>query len=350
MEIIERPFVIAGPCSVESREQLESVCTSLCSLPQVQMIRGGVWKPRTRPGGFEGLGEPALQWMQEISNGPLRMADGNHVRFCCEVARPEHIELCLRHGINTVWIGARTTGNPFMVDELAEALRGNNMQVMVKNPMSPDVRLWIGAFERLQQANINCIAAIHRGFNMYNNYDYRNTPLWELAIELRRTFPTLPILCDPSHISGKSSMAKDLMLRALQLAYDGFMVEVHPNPSQAWTDADQQLTPSQLSDILKSLPTNINDDSSHTTALEALRSRIDAIDYDMLQLLARRMEVSREIAAVKRNEGISVYQAKRWESVMNNRIKIATDMGLDPKFVKELLDKIHIESVRVQFE
>lgn len=334
--------IIAGPCSVESREQLREVTAALARQPQVTMIRGGVWKPRTRPGAFEGLGEPALRWMQELG------AEYG-VRYCCEVARPEHVALCRQYGIGTVWIGARTTGNPFMVDELCAALRGSSMQVLVKNPTSPDVRLWIGAIERLRAVGIDDITAVHRGFAMYHNQGYRNTPLWEVALELRHEMPELPILCDPSHIGGHRDLVKPLAEAAMQLDYDGLMVEVHPHPDEAWSDACQQLTPSELESLLTSL--SLNSDPTLQTpdpALVSLRNHIDDIDRHLLTLLSDRMETSREIATLKRAGGMTVYQAQRWLSVIANRIRQGESLGLDADFTKDLFEKIHAESVRVQ--
>ena len=343
--------IIAGPCSVESRDQLREVTAALARMPQVTMIRGGVWKPRTRPGAFEGLGEPALGWMREL-------AAEYGVRYCCEVARPEHVALCRQYGIGTVWIGARTTGNPFMVDELCAALRGSGMQVLVKNPLSPDVRLWIGAIERLRQAGIDDIIAVHRGFAMYHNQGYRNAPLWEVALELRRELPELPILCDPSHIGGRRDLVPPLAEAAMQLDYDGLMVEVHPHPAEAWSDASQQLAPDELQGLLDSLTCNSEfgmqgseqNPLADNKELTALRDRIDGIDRQVLALLADRMEASRTIAALKRANGMTVYQAKRWLAVVQDRLRQAESLGLDADFTKDLLEKIHAESVRVQLE
>ncbi len=336
--------VIAGPCSVESREQLREVTALLATMPEVTMIRAGVWKPRTRPGGFEGLGEPALRWMQEL-------AAEYGVAYCCEVARPEHVELCQQYGIRTVWIGARTTGNPFMVDELCSALRDSGMAVMVKNPTSPDVRLWLGAIERLQQVGIQSITAVHRGFSMYNTRGYRNAPLWEMALELRRELPGVPILCDPSHIGGQRELVEPIALTARMLDYDGLMVEVHPHPDAALTDAGQQLDPDQLRRLLDSFlipSTATPTDSDHR--LTPLRQQIDDVDHELLSLLARRMELSRSIAAIKHEHDIAVYQSKRWSDVMDDRLQLAGSLGLDADFIKDILEKIHAESVRVQLE
>ena len=337
--------IIAGPCSVESREQLRETTEALARMGQVSLIRCGVWKPRTRPGGFEGLGEPALQWMQEL-------AAEYGVRYCCEVARPEHIEMCQRYGISTVWLGARTTGNPFMVEEICNALRGSGMSVMVKNPLIPDIRLWMGAFERLRAAGITDLSAIHRGFSMYNNHGYRNAPLWEVPLELRRELPDLPMLCDPSHIGGQRNLITPIALAAMQLGYNGLMVEVHPNPDVALTDNSQQITPDELLQILESLLTSHRTDNGDNerlaAALAPLRQQIDDIDHEMLDLLARRMKLSRQIASIKEETHTQVYQPKRWEQVLQDRLQIAATLGLNTDFTKELLEKIHAESVRIQ--
>ncbi len=348
---MDKPIIIAGPCSAESREQLRQCADALKALPHVSMIRAGVWKPRTRPGGFEGMGEPALGWMQEIQNE-------YGIPFCCEVARPEHVELCLRYGIENVWLGARTTANPFMVEELCASLRGNSMRVMVKNPMHPDVRLWLGAIERLQQCGVNVTAAIHRGFSMYDwhangkadSRGYRNDPLWEVPMELRRLLPELPLLCDPSHIAGRSDLVPSVSQNAMSLGFDGLMVEVHPSPSDALTDAGQQLTPVQLASLLAVLPQPSTDSRLAMPALTALRTRIDELDHELIRLIAERMDISRRMSAMKREVGMSVFQPQRWEAVLTDRLRQAESLALDQAFVKELLEKIHGESVRVQME
>lgn len=336
--------IIAGPCSVESCEQLREVTAALAEISQVKMIRAGVWKPRTRPGAFEGLGEPALRWMHELS------AEYG-VNYCCEVARPEHVALCQQYGINTVWIGARTTGNPFMVEELCEALRGSNMSVMVKNPTSPDVRLWLGAIERLQASGIKEITAIHRGFAMYHNLGYRNAPLWEVAFELRREMPHIPILCDPSHMGGRADLVAPIALAAMQLDYDGLMVEVHPHPEAAWCDASQQISPAELRNLIESFQRPSAQPIGDAPAiLTTLRGHIDDLDHELLSLLARRMELSRQIAEIKHERGMTIYQSERWNSLMNDRLALASTLGLQAGFIKEILEKIHAESIRVQME
>ena len=337
--------IIAGPCSVESQAQLREVTLALKSIPEVTMIRAGVWKPRTRPGAFEGLGEPALGWMRDLT------AELG-VRFCCEVARPEHVELCLQYGIDTLWLGARTTTNPFMVDELCQSLHGTGAHLLVKNPVCPDVRLWIGALERLHKAGIEQLTAIHRGFSMYNNHGYRNAPLWEVAMELRREHPELPILCDPSHMGGRADLVAPLARAARQLDYDGLMVEVHPHPSDALTDAVQQITPKTLAGVIADwtsapYPTSA---AAADRALDPLRRKIDDIDHDLISLLSQRMAISKRIASVKRDAHLPVYQQARWADVVSDRLHQASFLGLDPDFTKELLEKIHAESVRVQME
>lgn len=338
----EHPIIVAGPCSVESREQLRAVSLSLRNIRHLKLIRGGVWKPRTRPGGFEGLGEPALAWMEELQREL-------GIDYCCEVARPEQVELCLQHGIGTVWIGARTTANPFMVSELCAALRGSGVAVMVKNPVCPDVSLWLGALERLHEAGIDDVAAVHRGFSMYHNQGYRNAPLWELVMELRREAPGLPVLCDPSHIGGRRELVRPLCDTARQMAFDGLMVEVHPHPDEAWTDAAQQITPADLAAIVESWPgATTAATTPQSEMLTPLRNQIDSVDREMMALLSQRMGLARQIAAVKRTEGIPVYQPQRWAAVLDKRLQQAEALGLDPSFTKDLLEKIHAESVRVQ--
>ena len=337
-----RPFVVAGPCSVESREQLRNATETLGGLRAVDLIRAGVWKPRTRPGGFEGLGKPALEWMHEL-------AKEHNVHFCCEVARSEQVELCLQYGIEAVWLGARTTTNPFMVDELCTALRGTGLAVMVKNPVCPDVRLWTGAFERLQKAGIVDLAAVHRGFNMYDNGGYRNAPLWEVALELRRELPEVPILIDPSHIGGRANLVAPLAHTARMLDYDGLMVEVHPSPSEALTDAAQQITPEAFEALVAdwlAMPTANLSEASHLLA--PLRDQIDLLDRELLSLIAKRMAVSRRIASIKHDAHLPVYQQARWADVMADRLRLAAELGLDEHFIKKLLESIHAESVRVQ--
>ena len=337
-----RPIVVAGPCSVESREQLGEVVQALSRVPQVDMVRCGVWKPRTHPGVFEGKGEEALRWIAELREGYRGM------HFCCEVARAEHVELALRYGMDGVWIGARTTANPFVVQEVTEALRGSGVRVMVKNAPSPDVQLWMGAVERCRQVGVKDIVAVHRGFDMFSNGGYRNSPLWEVPIELRRLMPELPILCDPSHIAGRREPIGMLAQTAMNLGFDGLMVEVHPHPERAYTDAGQQITPAELEKMLDSLVVRQTDSTVADGQLQRLREEIDVLDGQVLQALAARLRVAGEIAKVKERGNLAVYQPKRWEHLLQQRRLTATELGLDPDFVEEIFEKIHAESVRVQ--
>ncbi len=333
--------IVAGPCSVESRRQLAEVVEALATVGSVSMVRGGVWKPRTRPGGFEGIGEPALQWMAELKRTKT-------FRFCCEVALSEHVELCLRYGVDAVWIGARTTANPFLVGELCEAFSGTSLPVMVKNAPSPDVRLWAGAIERCGKSTSGAVSAVHRGFDLYNNLGYRNNPLWEVPLELRRIMPQVEMLCDPSHITGDRSRIAATAQTALDLGFDGLMVEVHPSPDDALTDPAQQITPQALADMVGGLTVRRTDSQKADAALADCRARIDAIDHQLLRLLGQRMDTSREIALVKRPLDIALYQPARWNALVADRKRLAEQLGLDADFVGRLLETIHAESVKVQ--
>lgn len=345
------PYIVAGPCSVEGREQIASVALALARLPQVSMVRCGVWKPRTRPGGFEGHGEVALQWIAECRAAVDVVREengGGRLLFCCEVARPEHVETVLRYGIDAVWIGARSTASPFVVQELTEALRGTKLPVMVKNAPSPDVRLWMGAMERCRQVGVEDLKAVHRGFDVYRNDGYRNNPLWEIPIELRRLMPDVPILCDPSHIAGRREPLAALSQTAMDLGFDGLMIETHPRPEKALTDAGQQISPDELAALLAGLVMRSTDSRVADEELRLLREQIDYIDKDVLRLMSARFEVVRQIARVKEEGNLAVFQPKRWDTVLRQRMEAAERQGVDPAFVKALFEKIHAESVRVQ--
>jgi chorismate mutase len=348
---IGMPYIVAGPCSVEGREQIASVALALARLPQVSMVRCGVWKPRTRPGGFEGHGEVALQWIAECRAAVDAVREengGGRLLFCCEVARPEHVETVLRYGIDAVWIGARSTASPFVVQELTEALRGTKLPVMVKNAPSPDVRLWMGAMERCRQVGVEDLKAVHRGFDVYRNDGYRNNPLWEIPIELRRLMPDVPILCDPSHIAGRREPLAALSQTAMDLGFDGLMIETHPKPEKALTDAGQQISPDELAALLAGLVMRSTDSRVADEELRLLREQIDYIDKDVLRLMSARFEVARQIARVKEEGNLAVFQPKRWDTVLRQRMEAAERQGVDPAFVKALFEKIHAESVRVQ--
>lgn len=327
---------------MESRAQLHAVVKGLSEIPQITMIRCGIWKPRTHPGGFEGHGEEALVWIDELKQHYPTL------RFCCEVAQPAHVETVLRHAIDAVWIGARTTGNPFSVESLAQVLQGSGLPVLVKNAPTPDVEPWIGAIERLLSAGIKDVIAVHRGFTTYNHGNLRNTPLWEIPIELRRRMPDLPILCDPSHIAGRRDRVSLLASMATDMGFDGLMIETHPSPNEAWTDAAQQITPNELQQLLSHLLVRIDDAETAELLLHDHRSQIDEVDEQLLGLLQQRMHISREIAKTKTQHQISIVQIQRWEHLLTARMKSAQDMGLNAQFIKEIFEKIHAESIRVQ--
>lgn len=329
---------------MESRRLFFDIVGRLSDLPQVNMIRCGIWKPRTHPGGFEGLGEEALRWVDEARQHYPTL------RFCCEVANPTHVEAALRHGIDAVWIGARTTGNPFSMGELAESLRGCRLPVLVKNAPAPDVEPWMGAIERLLSVGIGEIMAVHRGFSTYNAGDLRNDPLWQIPIELHRRMPDMPLLCDPSHIAGHRDKVAQIAQMALDMGFDGLMVECHPSPEDALTDASQQLTPDALAAMLSHLSLRQDDADKAERLLHNLRSRIDEVDHQLLALLQERMQISREIAQTKSENNISIVQNSRWDYVLNSRMMAARKMGINEGFVKEVFEKIHAESVRVQVE
>ncbi|MFM2387310.1 MAG: hypothetical protein RL660_2067 [Bacteroidota bacterium] len=339
------PFVIAGPCSAETREQVLAVAEGI-SGGHVHMMRAGVWKPRTKPGGFEGVGALALPWLQEA-----KQMSG--LPICIEVATPQQIELALQHNIDCLWLGARTTVSPFVVQELAEVLRGTKLPIMVKNPVNPDVDLWQGAIERLYACGIENIAAIHRGFSTYDKASkYRNKPMWSLPIELRRRMPDLPIICDPSHITGNRELVAMVSQRAMDLHFDGLMIETHINPEAAWSDAAQQITPAVLKELLSNLRLAKPDLASNDAQLmlEDLRQQVDSLDAELVDIIARRMRIVQGIADVKKADNISVYQPDRWQQIINLRSAQGQKLDLEEAFILKLFEVIHDKSIRTQFK
>jgi len=336
----ERLMVIAGPCSAETEEQVMSTAKDLAQ-KGCHMFRAGVWKPRTKPGGFEGHGEPALKWLQEAKK-ETGMLMGT------EVATPEHVELALKYGIDVLWIGARTTANPFAVQAIADSLEGVDVPVLIKNPVNPDLELWIGALERINRAGITRLGAIHRGFSSIDNKMYRNLPMWQIPIELRRRIPNLPIFCDPSHIGGRRDLIAPLCQQAMDLGLNGLIVESHCNPDEAWSDAKQQVTPEVLDYILTLLV--IRDSKVTTEDITALRKQIDEIDNDLMQLLSKRMRVCREIGQYKKEHNMTVLQTSRYNEILDKRGAQGALCGMDAKFVKDVYESIHQESVRQQIE
>ncbi len=330
--------LIAGPCSAESREQVLATAHALKDAGTANALRAGVWKPRTRAGGFEGHGEQALAWLKEAR-------EETGLEPMTEVASPGHVAACVKAGIQTVWVGARTTANPFSVQELAGSLKDTGISVLVKNPISPDVELWLGAVERLGLAGVEVIGAIHRGFATGVASVYRNSPEWQIVTEFRKRAPGLPIICDPSHIAGKRSGVSSVAQRAMDLGLDGLMVEVHPDPESALTDAKQQLTPEDYSAMLSALQWR---KVTQSDPLEALRGEIDRLDRQLLELVASRMEISKQIGIVKKDQGIEAYQPCRWSAVIESRVAIAEELGMNPCLAQSLFDQMHAESLRMQ--
>ncbi len=339
----QKPFLIAGPCSAESEEQVLATAHALKHLP-VKLYRAGVWKPRTRPGHFEGRGEEALGWLKT-------MKAETGIPAAVEVAEPAHIELALKYGIDVLWIGARTTVNPFQVQRLADSLKGVNIPVMVKNPVNPDADLWLGAIERMERADVAEVVAIHRGFSAYKAASvYRNSPNWPVPIELRRRRPELKIICDPSHIAGVANRVAEVAQKAMDMDFDGLMIETHPDPAAALSDAAQQITPQELSILLAGLVIRHEHTGNTTDALEFFRQEMDSIDAEIIDLLARRMELTERIGQVKKELGMTAYQPDRWRDIVQTRGGRGEQVGLDRDFIIALYEKIHHNSVKRQLE
>ena len=336
----ERPLVIAGPCSAETEEQVMSTARNLAA-KGCHIFRAGVWKPRTKPGGFEGNGEMALPWMQ-------RVKEETGMMISTEVATPEHVEVALKYGMDILWVGARTSANPFAMQALADALQGIDIPVLVKNPVNPDLELWIGALQRLNQAGLKRLGVIHRGFSSYEKKIYRNAPMWQIPIELRRRIPGLPIICDPSHIGGRRDLIAPLCQQAMDLGFDGLIVESHCTPEKAWSDAEQQVTPDILDYILSFLV--IRDDTFTTEDIRSLRAQIDELDNSLMELLAKRFRLCREIGTFKKEHNMTVFQASRYNEILEKRGAQGALCGMSPEFVATVFESVHEESVRQQIE
>ncbi|MDR2804282.1 MAG: bifunctional 3-deoxy-7-phosphoheptulonate synthase/chorismate mutase type II [Dysgonamonadaceae bacterium] len=338
----QRPMVIAGPCSAETEEQVIRTARELAG-KGIRIYRAGIWKPRTKPGGFEGVGVPGLAWLQRV-----KKETGMYVAV--EVATRNHVVESVQHAIDVLWIGARTSANPFAVQEVADALKETEFQgvVLVKNPVNPDLELWIGALERIYNAGIRKIGAIHRGFSSYDKKLYRNLPQWHIPIELKRRIPNLPLISDPSHIGGKRELIASLSQQAMDLNYDGLIIESHCSPDDAWSDKDQQITPDVLSYILHLLV--IRDTKQTTESLTELRQQIDQLDDELLTVLAKRMRVSREIGQYKKEHNMPVLQTRRYDEILDKRLTQAKDLEMGAAFMKEVLEAIHEESIRQQIE
>lgn len=336
------PLVVAGPCSAESELQVMMTAKGLSSFG-IHVYRAGIWKPRTHPGSFEGVGVLGLKWLQKVKKE-------FGMKVCTEVASEKHVYECIKYGVDMVWVGARTTANPFLMQEIANALRDTDIPVLVKNPVNPDLDLWIGALERLDQAGVRKLGVIHRGFTTTEKIAYRNEPLWQMAVELRSRYPLLPLFADPSHMGGSRASLRELSQRAMDLGFDGLMVESHCDPSCALSDAGQQLVPEDLKTLLESLTVRhkCTNDKEYNDSIEQLRAQIDVIDENLLLSLKSRMEISKRIGAIKKAHNISIVQASRWESVLSEMVGKGKAYGLSPAFVTAVFNAIHESSVSVQ--
>ncbi|MEQ1585282.1 MAG: chorismate mutase [Cyclobacteriaceae bacterium] len=340
---VNRPVIISGPCSAETEEQMVATAKQIAATGKVHALRAGIWKPRTRPGQYEGAGEEGLKWL-------IRAKQETGLPVATEVANAAHVEACLKAGVDILWVGARTTVNPFSVQEVADALKGVDIPVLVKNPINPDVELWLGALERLNKAGITKLAAIHRGFSSFEKGPFRNVPMWDLAIDLKTRVPDLDMICDPSHIAGNRDLIAFISQKALDLDMAGLMIESHINPDAAWSDAKQQVTPSALSKIIDELVvrTQSTDNKTFKDTLSILREQIDHLDDEIMQKLSARMKISEKIGQYKKENNVTILQVNRWEEIVQTRIALCKAMGLNEEFTSELLKLIHHESIQVQ--
>ncbi|WP_086475513.1 MULTISPECIES: bifunctional 3-deoxy-7-phosphoheptulonate synthase/chorismate mutase type II [Arenibacter] len=339
---LDHPLVIAGPCSAETEEQVMRIANELKDT-DVNYFRAGIWKPRTRPGMFEGVGALGLKWLQKV-----KAETG--LKTATEVANKAHVELALEHDIDMLWVGARSTVSPFIVQEIADALEGTDKVVLIKNPVNPDLALWLGAVERLHSANIKNLGVIHRGFSTYEKTKYRNIPEWQMAIELQTRFPDLPIINDPSHITGKRDMVFDVSQTALDLNFDGLMIETHYDPDNAWSDAAQQVTPATLVQMMRDLKMRkeTNEEMEYKNSLSNLRAQIDVIDNQVIDILGKRMKISDSIGELKKQKNVAVLQSNRWNAILGNMILEGEARGLSEEFILKMFKAIHQESINHQ--
>ena len=339
----KRPLIISGPCSAETEEQVIATATSLAATGKVDMLRAGIWKPRTRPGSFEGVGTKGLPWLQKA-----KALTGLPV--CVEVATGKQVEDALHFGVDVLWIGARTTVNPFSVQDVADALRGADVPVLIKNPINPDLELWIGALERVGKAGIKNIGLIHRGFSSYGNTEFRNAPMWHLAIEMKRRYPDMLMINDPSHICGNRHMLQEVAQEAIDLDYDGLIIESHIDPDNAWSDAKQQITPEKLGELIGNIHWRKEDVASaeYHAALEKLRQQINHLDDELMQIIGQRMKVSEKIGKYKKENSITILQTNRWNSILERAFAKGDKLGLSKEFITKYFDAVHMESINHQ--
>ncbi|HWB27843.1 MAG TPA: chorismate mutase [Chitinophagaceae bacterium] len=339
----KRPLIISGPCSAETEEQVMETAVRLHNTGKIDVMRAGIWKPRTRPGSFEGIGAKGLPWLQSA-----KKVTG--IPWAVEVATGKQVEDALTFDVDILWIGARTTVNPFSVQEVADALRGVDVPVLIKNPINPDLELWIGAVERVAKAGIKQIGLIHRGFSSYGNTEYRNAPMWHLAIEMKRRNPGMLFINDPSHICGRRDILQDVMQKAIDLDYDGLIIESHCNPDKAWSDAKQQVTPERLAEMLDSIKWRKEDVASaeYHAALEKLRQQIDQLDDELMQILGQRMKISEKIGQYKKDNNITILQTNRWNDILERAFLKGDKLGLSKEFITKYFDAMHMESISHQ--
>jgi len=339
----KRPLIISGPCSAETEEQVMETATRLADTGKVDMLRAGIWKPRTKPGLFEGIGTKGLPWLQQA-----KKATG--LPTTVEVATAKQVEDALHFDVDVLWIGARTTVNPFSVQEVADAVKGVDIPVLIKNPINPDLELWTGAVERIQRAGIKQVGLIHRGFSSYGNTEYRNAPMWHLAIEMKRRNPDMMIINDPSHICGRRDILQAVSQQAINLDFDGLMIESHIDPDNAWSDAKQQITPEALAEMLDNIIWRQEDVASvdFQTALEKMRQQINHLDDELMQILGQRMKIADKIGEYKKNNSVTILQTNRWNEILDRATKKAATLGLSPEFITKYLDAVHMESINHQ--
>jgi chorismate mutase len=340
---IKRPIIISGPCSAETEEQMMQTARDLKATGKINVLRAGIWKPRTRPNSFEGVGEVGLNW---LVNAGIETG----LPVITEVANAKHVEAALKAGFKKLWIGARTTVNPFAVQEIADALKGTGIEMLVKNPINPDLNLWIGGIERMKNAGLEEVHAIHRGFSSVKSKTYRNEPMWEIPLALKQEFHDIKLICDPSHITGRRDLLQAVSQKAMDLIYDGLMIESHIDPDNAWSDAQQQITPEVLNNLLGNLilRSENTDNIEANQNLTELRNSIDNIDADLNELIAKRMAIASEIGNYKKEHNITILQPKRWEEIQKRLLKLGIDHGLSSKFITKYLEAIHQESIRHQ--
>nr|WP_230392152.1 chorismate mutase [Pontibacter sp. FD36] len=343
MPDLQRPLVISGPCSAETEEQVMETCRQLAATGKVDVLRAGIWKPRTRPNNFEGIGTIGLEWLRKAK-------EATGMKIAVEVANKQHVEEALKYGVDILWIGARTTVNPFSVQEIADALQGIDVPVLVKNPINADLELWIGALERLSGAGITKLGAIHRGFAKYGETKFRNAPQWQLPIELKRRMPDLPLICDPSHICGNRELLAEISQQAMDLNYTGLMLESHIDPDKAWSDAKQQVTPERLAEIIDGLVlrNGYGGKVGVDDTLQELRSQVDQFDSELFSLLSQRMQVVENIGRYKKENKLTILQASRWNDVLERSFERGEKLGLSRDFIQKYLKAVHQESINHQ--